>query len=178
MIRTEYQRFLQTLSAEDISEGVRRVANIVYEHLNVLVPLGTYQGQRINQFVSIAQTNWETVNPKILPIQEQKVQDSSPIFQLNNLTVGPFRGFAKQEIFDLADRLVLIYGPNGTGKSSFCEALEYGLLGNVTEADSCRFHDEQTYLKNAYTNSFAVPVLIGIDDQGSEFPVVSKRSYV
>ncbi|MGF3860388.1 AAA family ATPase [Salmonella enterica] len=37
---------------------------------------------------------------------------------------------------------MLIYGPNGTGKSSFCEALEYTLLGNVAEAESKRFRNQ------------------------------------
>jgi len=71
----------------------------------------------------------------------------------------------------LANRLVLIYGPNGTGKSSFCEALEYGLLGNVAEADNRRFLDQQIYLKNAHVDRFTAPEIVGLNDQEEELPV-------
>lgn len=65
------------------------------------------------------------------------------------MSVGPFRAFARQEEFDLESRLVLIYGPNGTGKSSFCETLEYCLLGNVIDAENKRFHNQNEYLKES-----------------------------
>jgi DNA sulfur modification protein DndD len=87
------------------------------------------------------------------------------ISQLNKMSVGPFRGFARQEVFDLGSRLVLIYGPNGTGKSSFCEALEYSLLGNVIEAENRRFPDQSEYLKNAYVNQFREPSITGKDEK-------------
>ena len=75
------------------------------------------------------------------------------------MTVGPFRGFSKPEHFDLDSNLVLIYGPNGTGKSSFCEALEYCLLGNVEDAENKRFRNQVEYLKNAHVNRFLAPIL-------------------
>ena len=95
---------------------------------------------------------------------------------MKSLSVGPFRGFAKQENFDLNCQLVLIYGPNGTGKSSFCEALEYGLLGAVAEADSKRFRNQQDYLKNAHTNSFTPPVLVGHDSRGNNIPIYANET--
>lgn len=92
------------------------------------------------------------------------------------MSVGPFRGFARQEVFDLASRLVLIYGPNGTGKSSFCEALEYGLLGNVAEADSKRFRDQFEYLKNAHVNQFKPPFITSENEQGDEVPLEANEA--
>ena len=41
MIRAEFQRFLQTLNNGTSSEGVRKIANLVLDHLNELVPLTT-----------------------------------------------------------------------------------------------------------------------------------------
>ncbi|WP_339490400.1 AAA family ATPase [Pseudomonas rhizophila] len=46
---------------------------------------------------------------------------------------GPFRGFHNPESFDLIKRLVLFYGPNGSGKTSLCEDFEYAPLGAVDE---------------------------------------------
>jgi len=171
MIQTEYHRFLQTLSADGVSTDVRKIANLVLQHLDLLIPLSTSKGQRIKKIVYLAQKNWSSVSSDILLTQVQEAEQSYPITLLKSLSVGPFRGFAKQEDFDLASLLVLIYGPNGTGKSSFCEALEYGLLGNVAEAESKRFRNQQDYLKNAHTNNFSPPFLIGEDHQGNEVPI-------
>jgi len=175
MIRTEYLRFLQTLTNPNISTDVRKIANLVLQHLETLIPLSTAQGQRIKKLVELAQTNWTTISLTIQPVPEQVKEQINPLAQLKSLSVGPFCGFAKQEDFDLASQLVLIYGPNGSGKSSFCEALEYGLLGNVAEAESRRFH-QQEYLKNAHTKSFSPPVLSGTDSEGTDIPISANEA--
>ncbi len=176
MIRAEYIRFLQTLIAVGIPTDVRKIANLVLQHLDTLMPLTTSQGQRIKKMATLAQASWSSVSSDIQPPSKQITEQSCPIIQLKSLSVGPFRGFAKQEDFDLASQLVLIYGPNGTGKSSFCEALEYGLLGNVAEAESKRFRDQKDYLKNAHSKSFIPPILIGEDKQGNDITVSSNEA--
>lgn len=176
MILAEYLRFLQTINAGDVPANVRKIANLVLQKLEILIPLSTSQGQRIKRMVKLTQENWSSISSDIQPIQEQATEQTCPVSQLKKLSVGPFRGFAKQEIFDLASQLVLIYGPNGTGKSSFCEALEYGLLGSLAEAESKRFRNHQDYLKNAHTKSFMEPVLVGINKQGNEVPVSANES--
>ena len=176
MIRAEYLRFLQTLTEEGVSLGMRKVANLVLQHLDALIPLSTARGQRINEVVKLAQANWATASSDIQPVQQQSATQTCPFTKLKSLSVGAFRGFAKQEDFDLATELVLIYGPNGTGKSSFCEALEFGLLGNVAEAESKRFRNQQDYLKNAHTNSFTAPTLVGLDSQGNDIPISANEA--
>lgn len=175
MIKAEYLRFLQTLQAKEVSEGVVKLANLIQENLELLSPLGTSQGQRIKQVVSLSQENWDCLSAEIQGIPESAEEQSENITQLKSLTVGPFRGFSEEEVFDLTSRLVLIYGPNGTGKSSFCEALEYGLLGSVAEAESKRFRNQQSYLKNAYVNRFSPPTIIGLNDQSEEVKVLAKE---
>lgn len=176
MIRAEYLRFLQSLNSDTTSEDMRKVANLVLANLNRLIPLGTHQGQRVRKMTALAQASWVTTSVNIQPLPEQADNKVLPITQLKSLTIGPFRGFAKPEAFDLASRLVLIYGPNGTGKSSFCEALEYGLLGNVAEAESKRFHNQHDYLKNAHTNTFELPVIVGTDSQAQEIPIYANEA--
>jgi len=138
MIRAEYLRFLQTLTGEATSADERKIANLMLHHLDEIIPLSTAQGQRIKKVVKLAQENWNTISEDIQPTPQQATNQTSQFTKLKSLSVGPFRGFVKQEYFDLASPLVLIYGPNGTGKSSFCEALEFGLLGRVAEAESKR----------------------------------------
>lgn len=176
MIRSEYIHFLQTLTEEDMSAGVRKVANLVLDNLDTLIPLSTSQGQRIKMVVKLAQTNWITISKDIQSTQQQATTQTCPFTKLKSLSVGPFRGFAKREDFDLASQLVLIYGPNGTGKSSFCEALEFGLLGNVAEAESKRFRNQQGYLKNAHTDSFTPPTLVGSDSQGNDISISANEA--
>jgi len=175
MILAEYRRFLQTL-ANAGSQDLRKVANLVLEHWNDLLPLTTAQGQRVKKLVELAQANWETTIANIQPIPVQASVTINAICQLKSLRVGPFRGFAKPEDFDLASSLVLIYGPNGTGKSSFCEALECGLLGSVAEAESKRFREQNDYLKNAHTNTFTAPEIMATDSQGREVAVQANEA--
>ncbi len=171
MVHSEYLRFLQTLNSEAISDDERKVANLVLENLDILVPLGTHQGQRLKAVVPLAQAGWNTLGSEIKPPPDNLAIHKSKITQLKSLTVGPFRGFSREETFDLTSNLVLIYGPNGTGKSSFCEALEYSLLGSVAEAESKRFRDQQRYFKNAHVGKFSQPVLSGLTDQGEEIAI-------
>jgi hypothetical protein len=171
MIRDEYIRFLQTLNSDEVPAEIRKMANLVLVNLEELIPLSTYQGQRVRRIVSLAQAYWDTLDTEIQPFVEEDAQQSSPISQLKSIAVGPFRGFAKQEVFDLSSRLVLIYGPNGTGKSSFCEALELGLLGNVAEAEIKRFQDQHDYLKNAHVNRCEIPEILGVNEQGEDVPI-------
>lgn len=176
MIRAEYQRFMQTLHGQNATDSVRKLANIVSAHFDELLPLTTHQGQRIRKMVELCQTYWGSTATSIPPLVEQEVTQEVPLSRLISLTVGPFRGFARQEVFDLNSRLVLIYGPNGTGKSSFCEALEYTLLGNVAEADSKRFRDQNEYLRNAFVNALVVPSLVACDTQGNDIAIVPNES--
>jgi len=176
MIHAEYLRFLQTLNHEATSDNIRKIANLVLTNIDDLITLTTAQGQRVKKLVELAQANWDAISAEIQAAPENTAGQLSKIVQLKSMSVGPFRGFARQEGFDLASRLVLIYGPNGTGKSSFCEALEYGLLGNVIEAESKRFRDQREYLKNAHVNQFTPPEIIAEDDHGNEVAITPNEA--
>ena len=171
MIRAEYLRFLKTLDLESTSADEIKIANLILLNLDHLVSLGTHQGQRIRAIIQLAQDNWHTLSCTIQPTVENLTAYKSPITQLKSLKVGPFRGFSREETFDLTSKLVLIYGPNGTGKSSFCEALEYSLLGNVAEAESKRFRDQEKYFRNAHVDRFSVPVLTGLNEDKKEIAI-------
>ena len=124
-----------------------KIANIVLDNLEELTQLSTHQGQRIRRIIALAQPQWNEIRTDITIINSANSNDYQRIKQLKHMVVGPFRGFARAEEFNLDSQCVLIYGPNGTGKSSFCEALEYGLLGSVSEAETKRFRDQAEYLK-------------------------------
>lgn len=174
MIRSEYLRFLQSLTAPTITDGVRKIANLVLNHLEILQGLSTSHGQRIKKIAEIAKEEWYTLS-EVIDIKEEETEQVASMNRLARLKVGPFRGFSRQESFDLDSRLVLIYGPNGTGKSSFCEALEFGLLGNVAEAESKRIKST-TYLTNAHVNSFQLPIVEALDAQSNVYTLEADES--
>ena len=175
MVKEEYLRFLQVLSELQLPEGVNKIANLVLEHLETIQSLTTHQGQRVNKVAELATDHWPELPSKINLKTEGASIRSTSITRLKNLKVGPFRGFARQEVFDLDSPLVLIYGPNGSGKSSFCEALEFGLLGNISEAESKRIRTQE-YLKNAHVNYFEAPVIEAKYIQGKEHPIAADES--
>lgn len=173
MVKEEYLRFLQTLNNDKVSDDVRKIANLIFRYIEVLIPLSTNKGIRIKKTVELAQTDWKSINPEIQPERDYIAKQESPISKIKKLSVGPFRGFKEQDSFDLFSEIVLIYGPNGTGKSSFCEALEYALLGNVNEAESKRFRNQNDYFKNAHVKKFEEPILIGANQRGDDIPIVA-----
>jgi DNA sulfur modification protein DndD len=152
MIQSEFQRFLQTLLSSPSKPSVHKFANLVLMHLNELVPLGTHQGQRVKYVAKLAQKEWASLDTDIPTDLEDVDTDVASFSQLKELSVDSFRGFSREEVFDLQSLLVLIFGPNGTGKSSFCEALEYALLGSVAEAESKRFREMRTPINSHHLN--------------------------
>jgi hypothetical protein len=176
MIRREFSQFLQTLNKDGVSPEVRKIANLVHGNLDALIPLTTAHGQRIKKVAELAQANWTTISPDILPLKQQATDQTWPFSRIKSLSVGPFRGFSRNEDFDLCSELVLIYGPNGTGKSSFCESLEFGLLGNVVDAENKRFRNPEDYLRNAHTNRLIRPVVVGIDIHGNDVEIVPNEA--
>nr|WP_242456880.1 AAA family ATPase [Vibrio coralliilyticus] len=162
---------MQTLTDEDVPVGVRKIANLVLNHFDTLEPLGTAQSRRAKKVVDLTSGNWDKLSDVIVQAATEDESSEDLIKLLKSIRVGPFRGFAKEEILNLYNLLVLIYGPNGAGKSSFCEALEFGLLGAVEEAQSKRFTSAQ-YLKNAHVNRYTAPVIEGVNSK-DETVVVS-----
>ncbi|WP_218642336.1 AAA family ATPase [Caballeronia sordidicola] len=81
------------------------------------------------------------------------------------MTVGPFRGFRVPETFNFPQRITMFYGPNGSGKTSLCEALELALLGSVDEASAKRI-PSQRYFANLHERRYEPPALLALDENG------------
>jgi hypothetical protein len=66
----------------------------------------------------------------------------------------------------------MFYGPNGSGKTSLCEAFELALLGAVEEASAKRIQP-QRYFANLHERRFEPPLLTARDAQGLVIPVTT-----
>lgn len=73
--------------------------------------------------------------------------------KIKKLTIKGFRGFNEIQSISLDNDIVIIYGLNGSGKSSFTEALEWLFFGEISRQRLSRCKSEyqyEEYLKNLF----------------------------
>lgn len=69
---------------------------------------------------------------------------------IDRLRVEAFRGFRDAQEFDLSAAAVIVTGPNGTGKTSFFDALQWGLLGSLERLEGLRARRNVEHVVNQY----------------------------
>ena len=173
-VKSEYERFLIHLQECEVPDDVRRLANVVADHLQPLTEVGANRRARSTRLVPIATTHLASA-PLVRPMEHQQQQAAAPFGRLHELRVGPFRGFMRQEVFDLSHDITLLYGANGTGKSSFSEALETAMLGSINEAQAKRI-DLRTYCDNARLRRHDLPSLTSTLPNNDVTPVVPNEA--
>ena len=71
--------------------------------------------------------------------------------RLINLKVAGIRGFNVEQKFELDDALIIIYGPNGQGKTSFAEIIEYLFFGTIYKKENaCSKIEFKDTIKNIH----------------------------
>ena len=172
--KRDFERFVTWLHRPEnqTPPDVRRLANLVLANFAELAQTSRQHNQRSVHLVRHARMSLAQTSDGPPDIQAVVDNGAWPWRRLRHLTLGPFRGFRTPEPFDLQGRITLFYGPNGSGKTSFCEGLEYALLGAVEEADIRRI-DARTYLANVHAGRFDAPVLRATDHQDRDVPVVA-----
>lgn len=172
--RRDFERFVAWLHLPitQASPEVKRLANLALANFDGLAQTVRQHSQRSAYLVGHARRALAQTPDGPPDIQVVAVGGVWPWQRLRNMTIGPFRGFRTPESFDLQKRVILFYGPNGSGKTSFCEGLEYGLLGSVEEAETKRI-DGRTYLANLHARRFEPPALRATDIQNREVAVDS-----
>ena len=155
----EFKRFLAK-SAPTLSEHEKKLSNLMLEGFDELAAVGTAGGRRGKVLAKLIIEKGGAA-PPALEIEADKANaNESEIVRLTKVTVEHFRGFSDRQAFEFKNPYTFVYGPNGTGKSSLCEALEYGLLGSIHEADSKRI-PVSDYIRNATSRKSTKPVLYG-----------------
>ncbi|ABE47222.1 AAA family ATPase [Polaromonas sp. JS666] len=172
--KRDFERFVAWLHQPETQAppDVRRLANLALAHFDGLARTSRQHSQRSIYLVDHARRSLAQTPDGPPNIQAVAADGTWPWQRLRHLTLGPFRGFRTPEPFDLQKRVILFYGPNGSGKTSLCEGLEYALLGSVEEAETKRI-DGRTYLANVHARRFEAPVLRATDHQNREVPVAA-----
>ncbi|KXY33944.1 hypothetical protein AT269_15065 [Bacillus cereus] len=75
--------------------------------------------------------------------------------KITSLTLQAFRGFNKREEFGLESvDIIVLYGPNGHGKSSIYDAIEWGLTGGIHRFDETSPERRRTrFIRNLHADS-------------------------
>lgn len=172
--KQDFERFVVWLHQHDemAPPDVRRLTNLALANFDALAATSRHRSQRSVYLEGLLRPALAHTSDAPPAAPAATANGVWPWKRLRHLTLGPFRGFRTSEPFDLQKRIVLFYGPNGSGKTSFCEGLEYGLLGAVEEAENKRI-DARTYLKNLHAGQFSAPVLKATDHQNREVDVIS-----
>ncbi len=147
----EFKRFL-SLKSSSMNEYELKLARIILNKFGDIEEKSSAGGARASLISRLVQKFGNTIDPYENDTTQVSI-DNKKIRKLNKLKVKGFRGFTDEVNFDLSKNFIFMYGPNGTGKSSFCEALEYSLTGRIHEASSKRF-DIDRYMRN---NSSTIP---------------------
>ena len=155
----EFKRFL-VKSVPTLSEHEKKLANLMLVGFNDIAEVGTAAGRRGKVLAKLIVDKGDAAPPALEITTEEANANESEIVRLTKIEVEHFRGFSEKHTFEFKTPYTFVYGPNGTGKTSLCEALEYGLLAAIHEADSKRI-PVSDYIRNATSRRSAKPVLYG-----------------
>lgn len=157
----EYKHFLSEHSGS-MSDLELKLANLILSNFSKVESKSSAGGARANMISSLIINDGESVSPYVNG-EIESLSSKQKINKLANLSIKGFRGFNDKEEFDLSKKYIFIYGLNGTGKSSFCEALEYSLTGKINEASSKRFESEK-YINNTSSSNGEVSLMVDYGD--------------
>ena len=155
----EFKRFL-VKSSVNLSEYERKLANLMLVEFDEIAAVGSAGGRRGKVLAKLIVEKGEVAPPTLEIAADEVNATESKIIRLTKMEVEHFRGFSDKYTFEFKNPYTFVYGPNGTGKSSLCEALEYGLLASIHEADSKRI-PVLDYIRNATSRKSEKPVLYG-----------------
>src|SRR5437868_11851149 len=75
---------------------------------------------------------------------------SEPVF-FEWVEIEGFRGFAKSQRLDLDASVVILAGPNGTGKTSFFDAIQWLVLGTLGRLEEWRVRRNVEHVVNQWS---------------------------
>jgi recombinational DNA repair ATPase RecF len=167
--QVEYKKFLQK-NLEQFSDHEKRIAKIILENFSQIAETTSARGQRGKSLVTLISKHREISSDLKDLINDSSQNESFPITKLTKIDIQNFRGFSDKQSLEFKTPYTFVYGPNGTGKSSLCEALEYCLIGSINEADAKRIPIAE-YIKNAITGKAVEPTLLAEDHKGTVIQV-------
>lgn len=159
LIEVELQNWIDELDLSNLNKYDITILNIITANLKKISAVGTAAGKRAKLIGKLIDKKYEKTNDEINKIDISKISQKRKAKRLISLQVESFRGFVQSRRFEFHKQYTFLYGPNGARKSSLSEALEYGLLGTIEEADARDIKVEK-YIKNSVTGKANKPKII------------------
>lgn len=162
----EYKTFL-SLNESKLTQYEKKLSEIILDNFHDIELVGSHGGRRGRLMADLVTKYGESAIVDFVSDEINTQIVNGQFARISKLKVNNFRGFSNEFTFEFKNPYTFVYGPNGTGKSSLCEALEYSLLGTIHEAELKRI-ELANYIKNVHTNKADHPILTGIDGSGKE----------
>lgn len=162
----EFGRWLSTLDTSQLDTYQKRLVGLLVEHFDDIATVGTAKGGRaklLGKYIQAIDVSSDV--DEVLEMQTDVSKNN--VQRLSSMKVEKFRGFGTPVYFSFAKQYTLFHGTNGSGKTSFCEALEYSMLGTIEEA-SARNISVDKYIRHAGYRNAVSPVLECIFTDGSK----------
>ena len=95
-------------------------------------------------------------------------------YKINTVSLQGVRGFNKPEKLNLSDGVTLLYGENGTGKSSFLQSIEWAITGGIPFMKGGDFAREDAIV-NLFNKSKKAVVEIDLSNNEKAFTISRTR---
>lgn len=176
-VKQEFFRWIGSLGSSTLTDIERKLLNLLVTHFDTLAPLTTAKGSnnRAAKLNELIQKYHATLSNGFPDILRHQTDNSEKFDRITELQIGPFRGFARSESFTFDKKYTFMYGQNGSGKSAFCEGLEYSLLGGIEEADARRIAIDE-YIRNTEKSSTASPIVYSVNSAGEKVPIPQNQA--
>ncbi len=173
---SEYKKFL-SLNSHKFSGYEIKLSKLILENFSKIDSTSNARGNRGKLIAKLIEQQGDEVSEEINFDKTTIDNMDEEISRLSSITIENFRGFSDKNIFEFKNPYTFVYGPNGTGKSSLCEALEYSLLGTIDEAQNKRIEVTE-YIKNVYSKKGQPPLLMGINRLNEDVSIIpNSRKY-
>ena len=133
--KLEFGKWLSKQDIDKMTPYEKTMVGIIIDNFDEIAKYGTAGGKRAKLIGKYIEALGNKADRKDLIFVETKLKNKR-IKKLTSLEIENFRGFGVREKFDFSKQYTFYHGPNGSGKTSFCEAIEYSVLGTIAEASA------------------------------------------
>lgn len=97
--------------------------------------------------------------------------------RLKAISIEAFRGFRDASSLDLDASTVILTGPNGTGKTSFFDAIQWVLLGSIERLEELRSRRNVEHVVNSYRRGERADVALVVSSDGRDVTCRRRGDY-